>query len=98
MSTVCLMKQAIAGVTPPELREATVMTVWPSLAATAPGRLLGQLYAIEWGVPPLTVGHLIALASIPLVVGLYFGRFAVELLRAIPVIGRFMILPAGAHR
>jgi hypothetical protein len=92
------MKQPIAGVTPPELREATVMTVWPSLAATTAGRFLGQLYAIELGVPPLTVGHLIALASIPLVVGLYFGRFVGELLRAIPVVGRFMIFPAGAQR
>jgi hypothetical protein len=98
MSTVCDMKQPIAGVTPPELREATIMTVWPSLAATATGRFLGRLYAIELGVPPLTVGHLIALASIPLVVGLYFGRFAVELLGAIPVVGKWMILPAGAHR
>jgi hypothetical protein len=98
MSTVCHMKQPIAGVTPPELREATIMTVWPSLAATAPGRFLGRLYAIDWGVPPFTVGHLIALASIPLVVGLYFGRFVVELLRATPVVGKFMILPAGAHR
>jgi hypothetical protein len=92
------MKQPIAGVTPPELREATVMTVWPSLAATAMGRFLGRLYAIEMGVPPLTVGHLIAIASIPLVVGLYFGRFGVELLRAIPVVGKFMILPGGAQR
>jgi hypothetical protein len=80
------MKQPIAGVTPPELREATIMTVWPSLAATAPGRLLGRL------------GHLIALLSIPLVVGLYFGRFIVELMRAIPGIGKLLILPPGAHR
>ena len=92
------MKQPIAGVTPPELREATIMTVWPSLAATLPGRFLGRLYAIELGAAPLTVGHLIALASIPLVVGLYFGRFVVELLRQIPVIGKYLVLPPGAQR
>jgi hypothetical protein len=93
------MKQPIAGVSPPELREATIMTVWPSLAATPLGRVLGQLYAIELGVYPVTVGHLIALASIPLVVGLYFGRFVVELLGAIPVVGKFvLIVAAGAQR
>ena len=27
------MKQAIAGVAPPELGEVTIMTVWPSMAA-----------------------------------------------------------------
>jgi hypothetical protein len=92
------MKQPIAGVTPPELREATVMTVWPSLAATATGRFLGRLYEIELGVPPLTVGHLIAVASIPLVVVLYFGRFISELMRATPVVGKLLILPPGAQR
>ena len=94
------MKQPIAGVSPPVLRETTVMTVWPSLAATAPGRLLGRLYAIAWGVPPITFGHLVALASIPLVVGLYFGRFVCDLVRAIPLVGRplGLILPPGAFR
>ena len=99
MSTVCQMKQPIAGVTPPELREATIMTVWPSLAATAPGRFLGRLYAIDLGVPPLTVGHLIALASIPLVVGLYFGRFVGRnCCGRRPSSAAGLFLPAGAHR
>jgi hypothetical protein len=100
MSTVCRMKQPIAGVTPPELREATVMTVWPSLAASGLGRFLGRLYAIDVGVRPLTVGRLLAVASIPLVVALYFGRFAAELLSAVPWVGRFLALaaPAPAQR
>ncbi len=62
------------------------------------GRFLGRLYAIKLGVPPLTVGHLLAVASIPVVVGLYFGRFVSDLLRAIPIVGPLLILPAGAHR
>ena len=46
MSTALLMRQPIAGVSPPQLSEATIMTVWPSLAATGIGRGLGRLYAI----------------------------------------------------
>jgi hypothetical protein len=70
------MKQAIAGVAPSQLQEVTVMTVWPSLSATPFGRFWGRLFAIEFGFRlfgvPLTVGRLVALASIPFMVALYF--------------------------
>lgn len=70
------MKQPIAGVAPTQFNEVTVMTVWPSLCATAPGRFWGRLYAIDVGFPvfgiPLTIGRLIALASIPFMLALYF--------------------------
>jgi hypothetical protein len=70
------MKQAIPGISPAELREATVMTVWPSLSATAFGRFWGRLFAIEVGFRlfgvPLTIGRLMALLSIPFMVNLYF--------------------------
>ena len=52
------------------------MTVWPSLSATAFGRFWGRLFAIEVGFPifgvPLTIGRLMALASIPFMLALYF--------------------------
>lgn len=70
------MKQAIAGVAPPELGEVTIMTVWPTLAARADGRFFGRLYANRSGVRLLgidvTLGKLIALASIPLILPIYF--------------------------
>lgn len=66
------MKQPIAGVAPPELSEATVMIVYPSLGATGIGRFLGQQYLIDVGWGVVTLGNLIALASIPLVVPLFF--------------------------
>src|ERR1043165_9309194 len=70
------MKQAIAGVAPSQLQEVTVMVVWPSLSATAFGRLWGRLFAIDVGFPlfgvPITVGRLFALVSIPFMVALYF--------------------------
>ena len=60
------MKQAIPGVTPFQAEEVTSMEIWPSICATSLGRFLGQLYSIRVGVGVVTVGNLIALASIPL--------------------------------
>jgi hypothetical protein len=68
------MKQAIAGVTPFEAGEATIMIVWPSIAGTGFGRLMGRMYAIRAGAGFFTVGNLIALASSPLMALLYFLR------------------------
>ena len=73
------MKQAIAGVTPAGTEEATVMTVWPSVAAMwlGPlplGRLLGQLFHIKAGTYIFTVGNLFCLLSAPIAAVLYFKR------------------------
>jgi hypothetical protein len=67
------MTQPSTEFAPPETAETTVMTVWPSIAATPLGQRLGGLYAVRIGVGWLTVGKLIALASIPLVLPLYFA-------------------------
>ncbi len=70
------MAQPVAGVAPTQLKEVTVMVVWPSLSATAFGRLWGRLFAIEVGFRvfgvPITLGRLFALASIPFMLALYF--------------------------
>jgi hypothetical protein len=67
------MKQAIAGVAPPELAEVTIMTVWPSIAATTLGRLLGRLYVNRSGFGHiLTVGKLWMALTIPVAMGLFF--------------------------
>jgi hypothetical protein len=66
------MKQAIAGVSPSELGEVTVTTVWPSMAGTSLGMLLGRLYSIRFGFGAvLNVGNLLALACIPIAMGLF---------------------------
>ncbi|MEX0641754.1 MAG: PH domain-containing protein [Pirellulales bacterium] len=70
------MPQPIAGVAPAQLKEVTVMAVWPSLSATAFGRFWGRWFAWELGFRvfgvPLTIGRLITLASIPFMMALYF--------------------------
>jgi len=69
------MKQPIAGVAPAELAEATVMTTWPSIGAYPSGRILGWLYEFRWPDKYFfRVGRLIALASIPHALALYFWR------------------------
>ena len=68
------MIQAIAGVAPPEVREVTVAIVWPSIAAMSMGRCLGRLYSIKAGFYFFRVGNLLALASIPLALPLYFFK------------------------
>ena len=60
------MKQPIAGVTPAEWLEATITTVWPSIAAYPSGQLLGRLYSIRWpDIYIFRLGNLLALLSIP---------------------------------
>ena len=65
----------IAGVIPAETREATVMTVWPSVAKYWLGRELGKAFAIRWpDIYIFRLGNLIALLSIPIALKLYFFR------------------------
>jgi hypothetical protein len=67
----------ISGVVPPETRETTVMTVWPSIAMYPLGKALGTLFAIRWpDVYFFRLGNLIALLSIPIALVLYFMRIA----------------------
>jgi len=70
------MAQAIAGVVSDTEKEVTIMTVWPSIAATAYGRWWGRRFANKLGITllgvPITVGRLIALGSIPFILPLYF--------------------------
>lgn len=68
------MKQAIAGVVPSDMEEAPVMTVWPSNAAYALGRLHGRWYSIKFGFYIFTLGNLMCLLSIPGAIALYFWR------------------------
>ncbi len=70
------MASAIPGVVPDTEKEVTVMTVWPSIAATAYGRWWGRRFANRLGITlfglPITVGRLLALVSIPFILPLYF--------------------------
>jgi hypothetical protein len=47
------------------------MTVWPSVASTSLGRMLGRLYRIREGLGPISIGRLALLATIPIGLLLY---------------------------
>lgn len=68
------MKQAIAGVTPSDVAETTTMVVWPSIAVYRLGRFLGRWCDKKWGIYIFTLGNMLALASIPAALFLYFFR------------------------
>lgn len=85
--------QPIAGVSPAELRETTIMTVWPSNSLFLLGRMLGQAYAIKFpDIYFFQLGRLIALMSIPLALPLYF----LKVLPRIEVMG--IVLYEGGYR
>ncbi len=86
------MKQAIAGVAPPELGEVTVMTVWPSIAASRVGQLIGWACGVSWLIkPPFNLGKLFALLLIPVALTLYFFRYAVPLVTWLLTLGMFPV-------
>ncbi len=94
------MKQAIAGVTPAEEREVTVMTVWPSVAAMSLGPFpvgawLGRLYSIPTGFYIFTVGNLFCLLSIPLALVLYFRRIGPFVAMRYRVTNRRIVVERG---
>jgi hypothetical protein len=66
------MTSSITGVLPPDLRESTVMTVWPSIGIFATGRLVGLFCENRLGRGFFTLGKLGALVSIPWSMVLYF--------------------------
>jgi hypothetical protein len=91
------MKQAIAGVMPAQSAEATIMMVWPSVAATPTGRFFGRLYGIRAGFSFLTVGNLIALLSIPIMLPLYAVRKLPFWVQRYRLTNRRVIIERGIH-
>ncbi len=89
------MKQAIAGVAPPGLEEVTVMTVWPSVASTAIGRLHGRLFAIKAGWGMFTLGRLFAFAAAPIGPLLYFFLRAPFVIRRYTLTNRRVAIMTG---
>jgi hypothetical protein len=88
-------KQSIAGVTPPQTAEVTVMTAWPSVGGTGLGRALGRLYGMQGGVGPLRLGRLALLATIPLGLVLYLGMRLPWAMRRFRVTNRRVTMDRG---
>ena len=90
------MIQAIAGVSPAETQEMTVMTVWPSVAMYGVGRWFGRRFANRWpDVYIFRVGSLWALFSIPVALVLFFMRIAPFVGRRYRLTNRRIIVERG---
>jgi Bacterial PH domain len=95
-ATISMAPQAISGVSPAQTQEATVMTVWPSVAKYGLGRALGSLFAIRWpDVYIFRLGHLIALMSIPIALVLFFMRIAPKVATRYRLTNRRIIVERG---
>ena len=89
--------QSISGVTPPAVAEATVMSVWPSVASTGLGRWLGRLYRIQAVFGPVSFGRLALLATIPLGLGLYLSMRLPWAIRRYRLTNRRVIVERGVN-
>lgn len=87
----------VFGVVPPSVSEATVMTVWPSVASTGLGQALGRLYRIREGVGPLSIGRLALLATIPVGLGLYLSMRLPWAIRRYRLTNRRVIIEKGVN-
>ncbi len=92
---VATLPQAIAGVTPAETREVTVMTVFPTLGAMPAGRLMGRLCSINVGVGIFTLGKLFALLLIPPAIGLFAFSLLPGVIKRYRLTNRRVVVQAG---
>ncbi|NQU25637.1 MAG: PH domain-containing protein [Candidatus Nealsonbacteria bacterium] len=80
----------------PEFDDAPVMTVWPTIGATAAGRLVGQLSAVPIGVGEFfTLGKLLALASIPISLSVFAWQLLPFVCRRYSITTRRLIIRKG---
>ena len=91
------VNQKISGVVPPAVAEATVMTVWPSVASTSLGQALGRLYRIKAGVGPISVGRLALLATIPVGLFLYLSMRMPWAFRRYRLTNRRVVIERGVN-
>jgi hypothetical protein len=88
-------QQPIAGVTPPEVREVAVMTIFPTLGAYASGRLMGQLCGVRAGFGFFTLGKLFAVLLIPMAIGVFVFSLLPGVIRRYTLTNRRVVIQKG---
>ena len=82
--------------TPPGQRnESPVMTVWPTIAATAAGRWVGRLCALRLGYGFFTLGKLMAPATIPLSLAVFGWQLMPWVCRRYALTSRRILIQKG---
>jgi hypothetical protein len=90
-----MIKQPIAGVSPPSKSEVTVMTVFPTLGASGAGRMIGRLCSLQVGVGFFTLGKLLAVLMIPVALPLFALSLLPGVLTRYRVTNRRVIVQKG---
>ena len=75
--------------------EMPVMTTWPTIGEFAAGRLVGRLSAIDLGWHIFTLGHLLALATIPLTLAVWAWKFMPVVCRRYALTNRRIVVQKG---
>ncbi len=79
--------------------EAIAKVVWPTIGATRWGRFVGQLCAIRLGVGRIfTLGNLLALATIPISLAVFFWQLMPGVIRRYALTNRRVIVFKGLAR
>lgn len=82
--------------TTPEIDELPVVTVWPSIAAFPLGRWVGRMCGLRLGFGRFfTLGKLLAVATIPVSLAVYFWRVAPWVARRYSLTDRRLIIRQG---
>jgi hypothetical protein len=90
------MNHPIAGAAPRELDEVTSMITWPGIGAYGLGRLVGRLAGIQIGLGRfLTLGKMLALATIPLSLGTYLWKVLPFVHRRYRITDRRIVVDKG---
>jgi hypothetical protein len=81
---------------PSDLAEVTCKVVWPTIGATAAGRLVGRLADVRFGVGRFfTLGKLLALATIPISLAVFAWQLMPYVCRRYAVTNRRIIIRKG---
>jgi hypothetical protein len=78
-----------------DLHETPITTIWPTIAATSAGRLVGRLCAIQLGSGFFTVGKLMALTTIPLSLAVFGWQLMPFICRRYLLTNRRVIVQKG---
>ncbi len=79
--------------------EAIAKVVWPTIGATSCGRLVGRLCAIRLGVGRVfTLGNLLALATIPISLAVFFWQLMPGVIRRYGLTSRRIVVFKGLVR
>ena len=79
-----------------QINETTVRTVWPTIAATGVGRLVGRLADVKLGLGSfLTLGNLAALATIPISLAVFAWQLMPMICRRYKLTTRQIIIQNG---